>query len=310
MKIDVVIVSYNAERYIAQALESVFLQRLNKDVEMRIVIADDSSTDNTMSVINRMEVEHDVVFIYLTSDRNLGITGNYHRIFDFYADSDVDYIAILEGDDYWSSPYHLQQHIDFLDVHREVSMSVNSYTSFSVNEDGRIDYYLYPDTSRIWFYTREQILERNYVGNFSSCVFRRTCVSKIPNKIYGLDVPNFDDWLMGIEMSKYGLIAHLPDSTTMYRLTPHSAYSSKVYSEKMSEIYHRYHVYHEYIGGAALSYCIDAEKKQWKKDHWSPFRLWLFELLGKAKHRFVSICSFFLSKPMKKKLKEVLNKRT
>ena len=116
MTVDVVLISYNQEQYIAQAVESILMQRVKDDVQVQIIVADDCSKDKTLEIIKSYEGKSPFPFVYLPIEQNMGHVRNYQRAF---AVCEVDYLAILEGDDWWSSPLHLQMHLDFLDIHRE-----------------------------------------------------------------------------------------------------------------------------------------------------------------------------------------------
>lgn len=132
MRVDVILVSYNQENYIAQAVESILMQQVRDDVVVRIIVADDCSTDNTLKIIKsydsfRTSFSYDrkkIKFLYLSSPINLGLGGNYQRAF---AACDADYISILEGDDYWTNPQKLQKQIDFLEENTDSGLVYTDY---------------------------------------------------------------------------------------------------------------------------------------------------------------------------------------
>lgn len=119
MKVDVILISYNQEQYIAQAVESVLMQHVGDDVQIRVIIADDCSTDDTLKVIQSFEKKSPFPFIYLKDRINLGIADNYRRAFK---NIDADYFAILEGDDYWIDSYKLQKQLDYLESNLDVGI--------------------------------------------------------------------------------------------------------------------------------------------------------------------------------------------
>ena len=96
MKIDIILITYNQEQYIAQAVESILLQRVNDDVQVRVIVADDCSTDKTLEIIKSYEDKSPFPFVYLSVEDNMGHVRNYQRAF---AACVGDYVAILEGDD-------------------------------------------------------------------------------------------------------------------------------------------------------------------------------------------------------------------
>ncbi|MBO7467832.1 MAG: glycosyltransferase [Bacteroidaceae bacterium] len=300
--VTIAVVSYNVEKYIEEAIDGIFMQRVQPNIKISILIADDCSTDKTIEIIKRKENESPWPFYYLQNAHNLGITRNYRRIFEF---CDCDFIAIIEGDDIWCSPYHLQQHLSLLDSHHEITLSINSFIPFR-KQDSNIEFFSpsRPYQNAIKIITLDEMLEHNYVGNFSSCVLRCSAVKKIDTRIWTLDIPNVDDWLIGIEMSRYGIVACISEISTLYRLNPTAFYSVKSDKEKWKEIYRRYHIYHEYLGGKYLERGLLAEKEQWRKDNWSLARQSLFILSKRIKHFFIRVVSFFLSPKTKTKIKK------
>lgn len=117
IKVIVAITSYNLEKFIAQALDSVLAQKTN--FEYKIIIADDCSTDNTLNIIMDYRKKHPNKIEVLSMDVNIGSLKNSNRIFDGLK---CEYFSFLDGDDYWVGEDRLQKQIDFLDNNKEYSM--------------------------------------------------------------------------------------------------------------------------------------------------------------------------------------------
>ena len=97
ISVDIILVSYNQESYIRQAVESILNQQVSDGVDVRVIIADDHSDDNTLSIIAEYEKRSRFPFYYLPHENNMGMQRNYQRAF---ASCQGDYVMILEGDDY------------------------------------------------------------------------------------------------------------------------------------------------------------------------------------------------------------------
>lgn len=115
--IAVCIVTYNQEAYIAKAIESVLMQQCDEPI--RIYIGDDASTDGTAAICKKYaQKDHRIVYIRRT--QNMGLVDNtidlYHRII---ADK-CEFIAMLDGDDYWIDAQKLQLQVDYLRSHPEI----------------------------------------------------------------------------------------------------------------------------------------------------------------------------------------------
>ena len=120
-KVSIIMITYNHERFIRKALESIFMQDVNFSYE--IIIADDCSPDKTQDIVKEYAKEHDNI-IPILRDKNLGISLN---VLDAISYASGEYIAFLEGDDYWIDKNKLQKQIEFLDNNKEyVSVSAES----------------------------------------------------------------------------------------------------------------------------------------------------------------------------------------
>src|SRR5689334_6956969 len=109
--------TYNHERFIAQAVESVPAQRIN--FSMEIVIGEDFSTDRTPKILQELAAKHPDTIRLTLSPTNIGGQA------DFMATKGRcrgQYVAMLEGDDYWNCDDKLQRQIDALDAHPEWAM--------------------------------------------------------------------------------------------------------------------------------------------------------------------------------------------
>ena len=113
-KVVVAITTYNLERYIAQALESILRQKTS--FPFKILVADDCSTDNTLSILYGFERKYPDIIKVLPSEKNLGSLANSNRLFDGL---NAEYFTFLDGDDYWLDEKRLQDQVDFQDTHPE-----------------------------------------------------------------------------------------------------------------------------------------------------------------------------------------------
>lgn len=105
-------ITYNHERFIAQALDSFLMQKAPFPFE--IVIGDDCSADGTVKLVEVYQALHPGLIKLLPSPVNLGITQNFRRTLKACRGR---YIAICEGDDFWVDPTKLAQQVQFLEDH-------------------------------------------------------------------------------------------------------------------------------------------------------------------------------------------------
>lgn len=108
--------TYNQERYINEAIRSVMLQETNFPFEL--VIGNDASTDCTGTICADWQKKYPEQIVLFNRKKNLGLQQNFIQT---YAQCRGQYIAICEGDDFWTDKRKLQIQADFLDTHPDYS---------------------------------------------------------------------------------------------------------------------------------------------------------------------------------------------
>ena len=116
LKVTVLVMTYNHAGFIAQALDSVLTQRTGFHYE--ILISEDRSTDGTRETVISYAEKHPGRIRLLLSERNLHSNTVVSRGIRV---ARGEYVALLDGDDYWVSPDKLQKQVDFLDAHPEIA---------------------------------------------------------------------------------------------------------------------------------------------------------------------------------------------
>lgn len=226
--IDIILCCYNQEKYIEQALTSIYLQNFSD--KANLIVADDSSSDRTLEIIENIPSPAWINKVCLPSEKNMGLVQNYKRAFHACKS---DFIFILEGDDFWSSPEHLKQHVEFLRNNPDISMSMNKLTlQFVVSGEKTYSYWQDDWKEFKKWNLREQILA-NRLGNLSGCCFRGELIRKLPNRLFKI---YFADWLLGMIMAEHGDIAILEKSTSTYRIQPNGQWSGLSPEEQKKEL--------------------------------------------------------------------------
>jgi len=116
--VSVCMVTYNHEKYIAQAIDSILMQVV--DFKYEIVIGEDCSTDNTRKIIMDYAAKYPDKFKLLLHEKNIGMMPNVKATLKACSGK---YIASLEGDDYWTDPEKLQIQITEMNNHPECHLS-------------------------------------------------------------------------------------------------------------------------------------------------------------------------------------------
>lgn len=220
MKLDIVYISYNQAPYVKDALDGILMQQLPSSVETRIIIADDCSIDGTIDIIKKYEQKSPFPFVYLTAKHNIGMLENYRRVFQSIKG---DFVAILEGDDYWTDPMKLQKQIHYLSEHPKCGMC---YTDCSIN-GGRKGFTksvldLKPNRR---FDTENPIFIDVYFANLT-WMFRKEMIKYFILPDYCTDIP----LLMFYEMCLHTQIGCIDDNTGVFRV--HSGSVSNTSGDK------------------------------------------------------------------------------
>jgi len=124
--VTVVCITYNHEQYISNAIDGFLMQET--DFPFEIIIHDDASTDKTAEIIKEYERNYPEIIrpVYQTENQ-------YSKKVRLWLDITFPlargkYIALCEGDDYWSDPYKLQKQVHFLEARPDYELCVGGFT--------------------------------------------------------------------------------------------------------------------------------------------------------------------------------------
>ncbi|MDO3644405.1 glycosyltransferase [Mucilaginibacter sp. L3T2-6] len=106
--------TYNHEKFIAQTVESFLMQKT--DFKYEIVVSDDCSTDQTLQVLKTYKQAYPDKLKVLAAPQN---TGAHRNMIKTATACKGKYVAVCDGDDYWTDPLKLQKQVDFLERNPE-----------------------------------------------------------------------------------------------------------------------------------------------------------------------------------------------
>ena len=221
--VSVCIITYNHEDYIAQAIEGAISQQT--DFNYEIVIGEDCSTDSTRKIVNKYAKKYPELMKVITSEKNVGMIQNFIRTLNACQGK---YIAICEGDDYWTDPYKLQKQVDFLEANPDYCL-VHSDFNTLIDKKNKI----YPavqrkknliiPTGRIF----EDLLCNNTIATLTVC--GRSDVLK---KVADYELFEKKGFLSGdlpcwLGISRLGKIHYIDEPMATYRVVEESATHNK-----------------------------------------------------------------------------------
>ncbi len=212
--------TYNHARFIAKALDSILMQKTNFLFE--ILISEDNSTDGTREIVEAYHKKYPEKIRLLLSEKNIHTNEVVSR--GIHA-AKGNYIALLDGDDFWTSEHKLQLQADYLDKNAKCVLCFHNAQVF---------YEEATQSTRNWTSANQKqvsTLDDLWRGNFiatCSTMFRNGILEKVP-KWYHSFFP-ITDWPLYILLAEHGTIDYIGEVMGVYRQHSGGLYSP--YDEK------------------------------------------------------------------------------
>lgn len=194
-------ITYNHENYIEDALQGFLMQETNFPIE--IIVHDDASTDRTAKIIdNYYQQFPDLISKILQTDNQFS-KGMHLVLGNVYARAQGEYIAVCEGDDYWTDPAKLQKQVDFMQTHPECSLSCHKVL---VDHEGQPEKnYIFPDLDDDQVYSRDEMYQK-YVSATCSVMFRAEKINELVAFLEGFKVGDMPLYSFYLQYGKFGYI--------------------------------------------------------------------------------------------------------
>jgi len=210
VKVSVAMITYNHEPFIAQAIESVLMQQAHFAVEL--VIGEDCSTDRTREIVRSYGARYPERIRLLLPEHNRGAMPNFVATMRACRGQ---YIALCEGDDYWTYPLKLQKQVDFLEMNTECSLCFHE--AYDLWPDGhRTEYVRSRQPTIKPLYSIEDVLVGHFIPT-ASMVFRNGLVAGSHPDF--LRVPA-GDWMVHVMLAQKGALAFLDENWSVRRIHP------------------------------------------------------------------------------------------
>lgn len=210
--VQIVCITYNQEAYIAQALASLVAQQT--DFPFEIIVADDRSTDGTPRIIQEFHAKYPALIRPIFQETNLGAAGNF---LDALNRVEAEFLALCEGDDYWTDPSKLQKQHDALRAHPECAVCFHPVRI--IDEGGAVTDERFPAPQFRFNKTRLQfadLAKRNFIQT-NAVMYRWQFQNQDLRRVYS---PNIlpGDWFIHLVHAHAGDILFLEDVMSVYRI--------------------------------------------------------------------------------------------
>ena len=215
MKVSVAMITYNHEAFIAEALDSVLAQDVDFDYEL--VVSDDCSKDGTAEIVGDYQRRFPELIKAELNAENLGANANAVATM---ARCRGEYVALLDGDDFWTSRDKLQAQVDHLDAHPDHAFVFHPVDVLDRNGGRRS----WTPPGRRASYDLDALMRGNFIAT-SSVVCRNG---------EGLEFPEWydeakgmpGDWVLFCRLARGGRIGYIDRVMSVYRLHEGSIWSS------------------------------------------------------------------------------------
>jgi glycosyltransferase involved in cell wall biosynthesis len=232
--VSVCVITFNHERFIAEAIESALVQKTSFDYE--IVVGDDASTDDTSRILARLAERHAPRLRVLRRQVNLGINRNLAATL---RECRGQYIALLEGDDYWTDDEKLQRQFEFLEAHADHAIvfhpvGVRGDSALRRLPAGRI-----PSRTKL-----EDLLTRGSFIPTASVMFRNRVAAGFPPCFFDLQI---GDLPLNVMNARFGDIGMIDRIMAVYRIHSGGAFSSISNAQRVREVVRMYSCLNEFL---------------------------------------------------------------
>ena len=281
MTVSICMITYNHESYISHAVEGVLMQKCNFGFDL--VIGEDFSTDKTMQICQEYASKYPEIKL-LPSYTNLGIMANFIRTLNACTGK---YIALCEGDDYWTDPNKLQKQVDFLEANQEYS---------------------------ICFHNSIQISDQNNHTERLFCEYKNGEEFDIRDAIMGIRVPTASivlrsdylvipawfseiyngDYAIQLLLAEKGKISYINDTMSVYR--KHSGglnrnVKQSIVRKNQIKLLHYFNFHTDFTYSSLINKKIESKftefvKESMRENSITRRLLFLFPIVSKAMNKF------------------------
>jgi len=223
--VSICMITYNHEKYIAQAIEGVLMQKTSFPFEL--VIGEDCSTDDTRSTcIEYQNRFPDIINIRLPV-KNQGMIKNFIQTMRACQGK---YIGYCEGDDYWTDPCKLQKQVDFFESNPQYGLCFTDADILFLPSNKIIKSF---DLSHKKYMPTGDVLEELiYINPYKTCTAMfRSCAANGYNEILDDNKFQFADFGLWLHIAKNFKVGYLKESTAVYRVLKNSASHFDSYEE-------------------------------------------------------------------------------
>ena len=235
--ISVIMITYGHENYLKQAIEGVLMQVC--DYRIELIVSDDESPDKTEEVVLDLIKNHEngQWIKYTRHKNNKGLISNFQWAIN---QGKGKYIAICEGDDYWTNPHKLQKQIDFLEANEDYALSCHNALKLYMGAEKEKE--LFTNLKENTDISLDQIVN-SWIMPTGSFVFRKELITPLPewySKIYSGDLS------LALILRHSGKVYFFSEAMSIYRINLIGSSASATYGKSLLFVRRQHKLLFEY----------------------------------------------------------------
>jgi glycosyltransferase involved in cell wall biosynthesis len=232
-RVDINIAVYNHAPFLRKTLDSVLEQKTS--FNYRLLIGDDCSTDGSIDILKDYEKKYPDKIKVIYQPKNLGLHSNEKNGIVLFKNSTAKYVAMLDGDDYWTDPFKLQKQIDFLENNPGIFGCFHDVVVVDENNKVIKDNYYIPPKGIF-----NQLDSLTYGGLYctSSLVFRSIILKNLPTWF----LKSSNDYTIDLLITEFGDIAYLNENMGAYRIHSGGTWQGNKMQKNLEDVIKRFFV--------------------------------------------------------------------
>ena len=216
---------YNHEPYLRDCLEGFVMQQTS--FPFVAIVHDDASTDGSAAIIREYEERYPNIIkpIYETENQWRKPDGSLGRIMNAAIDATgAKYVAMCEGDDYWTDPLKLQKQVDILEADESLMACCTNCSVVDMNSDVLEEKRVQPvvKENKQGRYSLRDFFDQGHQYPTLSVLYRNTHRDEVRQKTNAMRNPYMGDWTLWIALLCFGDMYYLDEVTCAYRINPTS----------------------------------------------------------------------------------------
>jgi glycosyltransferase involved in cell wall biosynthesis len=238
--VNILMPTYNHERFVAEAIESVLAQKTR--FAYKLIVGDDCSTDSTQAIVRSYAEKYPDKIEFVFARQNLGAFHRDRVSIKLLNQFTAKYVAILEGDDYWTDCHKLQKQVAFLESHSDFVLCFHNVERFFADGSREPNNMYAADQKEVS--TLEDIITAGVFPMPCALLFRNNLWEELPDCFFSvLNV----DWVLSVIIAEHGKLGYLNEVMARYRVHDGGIWSRLTYIKGMREQLKTYETINAYL---------------------------------------------------------------